>query len=105
MSTFSDAQVRDLILADVAKYNSLGASNIGIRGRALIMALEAIGSPTAAPGDPGTPPPTNPFPPTTDPTKGGAAVLRKAAYGVEFGVDWVLVADLGNGKETYKQVP
>lgn len=105
MSSFNDGQVRDLILADVAKYNSLGASNIGARGRALIVALEAIGTPTAAPSDPGSPPPTNPFPPPTDPTNGGAEVLRRAAYGKEFAVDWVLVADAGSGKITYQQVP
>ena len=105
MSTFSDAQVRDLILADVAKYNSLGASNIGIRGKALLVALNAIGGPTAAPGDPGSPPPTNPFPPPADPTTGADQVIRRAAYGVDFGVSWSLVANLGSGKETYKQTP
>jgi hypothetical protein len=103
--SFSDAQVRSLILADVAKYTNLGASNIGARGRALLVALEALGSPTAAPGDPGAPPPTNPFPPTSDPTKGAAEVIRRAAYAPGFSAEWALVSDLGNGKITYRQVP
>lgn len=105
MSTFTDGQVRSLILADVAKYNALGASNIGARGQALLVALNALGSPTAAPGDPGSPPPTNPFPPPGDATNGAAEVIRRAAYAPGFSASWALVSDLGNGKITYRQAP
>jgi hypothetical protein len=103
--SFSDAQVRSIALGMKAFLDTLGAGNIGARGNALLVALEAIGGPTAAPGDPGAPPPTSPFPPTSDPTKGAAEVIRRAAYAPGFSAEWALVSDLGNGKITYRQVP
>lgn len=105
MSSYTDAQVRTIINGLSALLTSLGSVNIGPRGRAAIVALDAIGGPTAAPGDPGSPPPTSPFPPPGDTTAGGAEVIRRASYGVGFGVAWELVVNNGSGKLTYKQVP
>jgi hypothetical protein len=103
--SYSDAQVRSIALGMKALLNTLGAGNIGARGNALLVALDAIGGPTAAPGDPGSPPPTNPFPPPGDATNGAAEVIRRAAYAPGFGASWELVANNGSGKLTYKQVP
>ena len=103
--SFSDAQVRSIALGMKALLDTLGASNIGARGNALLVALDAIGGPTAAPADPGSPPPTSPFPPPGDATDGAAEVIRRAAYAPGFSASWALVSDLGNGKITYRQVP
>ena len=101
--SYSDAQVRSIALGMKALLDTLGAGNIGARGNALLVALDAIGGPTAAPVDPGSPPPTTP-PPSSDPT-GCKDAVRRFAYAPGFGATCALVSDLGNGKITYRQVP
>jgi hypothetical protein len=101
--SFSDPEVRSIILSQKAQLDALGAANIGPRGRAALFALEAIGEPTAAPGDPASPPPTTP-PPASDPT-GCKDSVRRFAYAPGFGATCALVSDLGGGKITYRQVP
>lgn len=94
--SFSDAQARSIILGIKAQIDSIASAGGAGASRlmAASLAMDAIGTPTAAPGGPGDPPPTNPFPPTSDPSHGSLQVIRWAAYSPQYsGAEWAKVKD------------
>jgi hypothetical protein len=88
--SFSDPEVRDIVLSQVAQLEALDTTKIGPRGRAALVALRAIGLPTAAGGDPAAPPPTSPFPASGDVSRGSYEIIRRAAYLPESTANWAL---------------